>query len=90
MIPPILLVGCGRMGGAMLSGWREQGMAASFAVDPAPSAAEFAGADLTVVASAGAIPDRFAPAAVVLAVKPQNAAETRPADTRFAGRAVFL
>ena len=22
-IPPILLVGCGRMGSAMLSGWRE-------------------------------------------------------------------
>ncbi len=25
-IPPILLVGCGRMGSAMLSGWREQGL----------------------------------------------------------------
>ena len=38
-IPPILLVGCGRMGGAMLAGWREQGLAASVAVDPAPAAA---------------------------------------------------
>ena len=36
-IPPILLVGCGRMGSAMLAGWREQGLAASVAVDPAPS-----------------------------------------------------
>ena len=35
-IPPILLVGCGRMGSAMLAGWREQGLAASVAVDPAP------------------------------------------------------
>ena len=26
-IPPILLVGCGRMGSAMLAGWREQGLA---------------------------------------------------------------
>ena len=42
-IPPILLVGCGRMGSAMLSGWREQGLAASFAVDPAPGAAQWAG-----------------------------------------------
>ena len=52
-IPPILLVGCGRMGGAMLAGWREQGLAASVAVDPAPEAARQAGVDLTVVADAG-------------------------------------
>ena len=89
-IPPILLVGCGRMGSAMLSGWREQGLAASFAVDPAPSAAAFAGPDMTVVTGPGAIPAQFAPAAVVLAVKPQNAAETLPAYARFAGHAVFL
>ena len=38
-IPPILLVGCGRMGSAMLSGWRERGLARSVAVDPAPDAA---------------------------------------------------
>ena len=43
-IPAILLVGCGRMGSAMLAGWREQGLAPSVAVDPAPSAADWAGA----------------------------------------------
>jgi pyrroline-5-carboxylate reductase len=89
-IPPILLVGCGRMGSAMLSGWREQGLSASVAVDPAPAAAASAGPDLTVVPDAGAIPAGFAPAAVVFAVKPQNAAETLPFYRRFAGRAVFL
>ena len=89
-IPPILLVGCGRMGSAMLAGWREQGLAASVAVDPAAGACDFAGADLTVVADAGAIPDGFAPAAVVLAVKPQNAAATVPHYARFAGNTVFL
>ena len=78
------------MGSAMLAGWREQGLEASFAVDPAPSAAAFAGHDMTVVTDPGAIPDRFSPAAVVLAVKPQNAAATLPAYARFAGRAVFL
>jgi pyrroline-5-carboxylate reductase len=78
------------MGSAMLSGWRERGLAPSVAVDPAASAAEFAGSDLTVVADAGAIPDGFAPAAVVLAVKPQNAAATLPAYSRFAPSAVFL
>jgi len=89
-IPPILLVGCGRMGGAMLSGWRERGLAPSVAVDPAPDAGRHAGDDLTVVAEAGAVPAGFNPAAVVLAVKPQNAAATLPAYARFAGKAVFL
>jgi len=89
-IPSILLIGCGRMGSAMLSGWREQGLSPSFAVDPAPTASGFAGPDLTVVADAAAIPEGFAPAAVVLAVKPQNAAATLPAYQRFAGSSVFL
>jgi pyrroline-5-carboxylate reductase len=89
-IPSILLVGCGRMGSAMLAGWREQGLDASIAVDPAPEAAASAGPDLTVVADAGAIPAGFAPAAVVFAVKPQNAAETLPLYRRFTGQAVFL
>ncbi len=44
-----------------------------------------AGPDLTVVPDAGGIPAGFAPAAVVFAVKPQNAAETLPAYRRFAG-----
>ena len=89
-IPSILLVGCGRMGSAMLSGWREQGLSRSFAVDPAPQAASFAGPDMTVVGGADALPTDFVPAAVVLAVKPQNAAETLPQYARFAGSSVFL
>jgi pyrroline-5-carboxylate reductase len=89
-IPPILLVGCGRMGSAMLSGWREQGLAASVAVDPDPAAAVFAGSGLTVVSDPAAIPDSFEPAAVVLAVKPQTAAATLPAYARYAPNTVFL
>jgi pyrroline-5-carboxylate reductase len=89
-IPPVLLVGCGRMGGAMLAGWRERGLAPSVAVDPAPEAARHAGLDLTVVSRAEEVPEGFAPAAVVLAVKPQNAAETLPRYRRFAGQPVFL
>ena len=89
-IPPILLVGCGRMGSAMLSGWREQGLAPSVAVDPAESAKAFAGPDLTVVGDPADIPENFAPAAIVLAVKPQNAAATLPAYVRFAPNTVFL
>ena len=89
-IPPILLVGCGRMGSAMLAGWREQGLAPSIAVDPAPEAAQWAAPDLTVVPDAASIPAGFAPAAVVLAVKPQSAADALPQHVRFAGKAVFL
>ncbi|MBS0638493.1 MAG: NAD(P)-binding domain-containing protein, partial [Proteobacteria bacterium] len=89
-MPPILLVGCGRMGSAMLAGWREQGLSASIAVDPSLAAVAFSGPDMTVVADPSAIPADFAPAAVVLAVKPQNAADTLPAYRRFAAKSVFL
>ena len=87
-IPPILLVGFGKMGGAMLAGWRERGLEAAVAVDP--SLPPSPGPEVTVVASAADIPADFAPAAVVLAVKPQNAAGTLPLYARFAGRAVML
>ena len=62
----------------MLSGWRERGLSASFAIDPAPDAARNAGADLTVVGELASVPPGFAPAAVVLAIKPQSAAEALP------------
>ncbi|MBJ7252836.1 MAG: pyrroline-5-carboxylate reductase, partial [Acetobacteraceae bacterium] len=43
-LPPILLIGCGKMGGAMLSGWLEQGLADAVVVEPhAPAVAAFAG-----------------------------------------------
>lgn len=74
----------------MLSGWRERGLAPSFAVDPAPDAGRNAGADLTVVSDLSLVPAGFAPAAVILAVKPQSATEALPFYARFAGSAVFL
>ena len=76
------------MGGAMLAGWRERGLTASVAVDPMRPPAP--GPEVTVVADASDIPAGFAPAAVVLAVKPQNAAETLPLHARFGASAVFL
>src|ERR1700676_1313176 len=78
------------MGSAMLSGWRDRGLDASFAVDPAPDASRNAGTDLTVVNNLSEVPAGFTPAAVVLAVKPQSAAEAIPAYARFAESAVFL
>jgi pyrroline-5-carboxylate reductase len=78
------------MGSAMLAGWRERGLRPSFTVDPAPESARHAAADLTVVGDLGKVPPDFAPSAVVLAVKPQSAAEALPAYARFARSAVFL
>ena len=74
----------------MLAGWRERGLSQAVVVDPSPEAAKLAGPGVTVVPAAAAIPSGFAPAAVVLAVKPQMAAEALPAYARFAGQAVFI
>jgi len=87
-IPPILLVGLGKMGAALLAGWRERGLAPSVAVDPARPASP--GPEAVVLADAADVPAGFAPAAVVLAVKPQNAAATLPLYARYGGSAVFL
>jgi pyrroline-5-carboxylate reductase len=85
-LPPVLLLGFGKMGGALAAGWGEQGLAPSYAVDP--HGADAAG--VTCVADLAAVPGGFAPAAVILAVKPQMAAAAVPQLAAYAGRAVFL
>jgi pyrroline-5-carboxylate reductase len=87
LIPPVLLVGLGKMGGAMLRGWHAHGLARSIAIDP--SRPESPGPEIAVYADAAEIPVDFAPSAVVLAVKPQMAAATLPHYARFKG-AVML
>jgi pyrroline-5-carboxylate reductase len=89
-LPSLLLVGGGRMGGAMLAGWRELGLTSAVVVDPSPDASNLAAPGVTVVASAAAIPQDFTPEAVILAVKPQMAAEALPPYARFASHAVFI
>lgn len=87
ILPPLLLIGCGKMGGAMLAGWRERGLGEAFVVDPF-AAGPIAGA--TLLRDPTEIPAGFAPAAVILATKPQEAPATLPAYARFAGSAVFV
>jgi pyrroline-5-carboxylate reductase len=89
-LPSVLLLGGGRMGAAMLAGWRKQGLAPSVVIDPAPGAAALAGDGVQVVASADAVPAGFAPAAIVLAVKPQMADAAVPGVARFAGSALVV
>jgi len=87
-LPPLLLLGGGKMGGAMLAGWRERGLAPSVVVDPA--AAGLAAPGVVVVPDVAAVPAGFRPAAVVLAVKPQQAAGVVPGLARLASGAVVL
>ena len=88
MIPPVLLAGFGRMGSAMATGWREMGLAPSVALDPARPPAP--GLELTVAGSLAEIPAGFAPSAVILAVKPQLAAEALPPLVPYTKGAVVL
>lgn len=81
MIPAILLVGLGKMGGAMLAGWQERGLSAAIAVDP--TLPNVRGPHVTVVASAEAIPPDFTPACVLFAVKPQSADTVVPLYARY-------
>lgn len=89
-LPPVLLVGGGRMGAAMLTGWREAGLAPSVVVDPAPGAGSLAADGVSVVGSLDAVPAGFRPQAVILAVKPQMADAALPGAARFADGAVYL
>ena len=73
----LLLVGCGKMGGALLRGWRESGAADRFAV------VEPAGGD-GFLTDPEALPQDLAPDVVVLAVKPQMMDAALPAYCRFA------
>ncbi|MEM9578708.1 MAG: pyrroline-5-carboxylate reductase [Pseudomonadota bacterium] len=70
----LVLLGCGKMGSAMLSGWLDSGLPASsvWVVDPYPSDwLKSTGTDLS-----GNLPER--PAIVLVAVKPQMMAEALP------------
>ena len=87
-LPPILLVGSGKMGGAMLAGWRERGLSRCVVVDPAGVVEQGNGVEL--VRSAADVPAGFRPGAVVLAVKPQVAADAIPQATHAFGDAVVL
>jgi pyrroline-5-carboxylate reductase len=85
----IVLLGCGKMGGAMLEGWLKQGLSPSstWVIDPFPSdwvnglAAD--GLHLNSV-----LPT--APAVVLIAVKPQMMAEALPALASYGPGPLFV
>jgi len=85
----ILLVGCGKMGGALLAGWKKRRIAQNLAVvEPAPTQVPKGVKHHT---SPATLPKSFAPSAIVLAVKPQALADVLPCYRRFAaGGTLFL
>lgn len=90
---PLLLVGCGKMGGAMLSGWCESGIAAAgvAVVEPAGAAGFAETEGVTVYDDADGLPADLDPEVVVFAVKPQQMGEVAPGFARFAGAStVFM
>jgi pyrroline-5-carboxylate reductase len=90
ILPPILLIGGGKMGAALLAGWRERGLPSAIVIDPSPDARKLAAPGIKIFATPADIPDGFTPAAIILAVKPQMAAAALPAYARFAGSAVII
>ncbi len=78
---PLVLLGCGKMGGALLAGWLEQGLsgAAVQVIEPAPSPelnALAAASGFTVVSALDGI--TTVPKAMLLAIKPQMMADVLP------------
>ncbi|MFD1704387.1 pyrroline-5-carboxylate reductase [Methylopila henanensis] len=84
---PVLLVGAGKMGGALLDGWLARGLDPRLVavVDPGlpeGAAAALAAKGATVAPEPGAIEQ---PSAILFAVKPQVAAAALPTAAAFAG-----
>jgi pyrroline-5-carboxylate reductase len=89
----ILLVGCGKMGGALLSGWCANGAADSFViVEPNKQSIPNIGgnSNITFVQDFAGIPSTFLPDAIVMAVKPQAMNDVVPAYTGLATSALTL
>lgn len=87
-ISGLLLVGCGKMGGALLQGWLACGVPANRihvvepALDPSRTAVP---AGVNTVADAADLPDGLKPEIVVFAVKPQVMGDVVPGYAGFAG-----
>ena len=90
----LLLVGCGKMGQALMKGWLDRGVRAQqvVVVEPGePGRAAAAALGVTAVPEAGAIDPAAVPAVVVLAVKPQQMATVLPDYRGYATpKTVFL
>lgn len=84
---PLLLVGCGKMGGALLDGWLERGADPRSITVVEPEGGmrgQHAGQGTVIVEGPGALSGAYQPATVVFCVKPQQMDKVVPGYTRFA------
>lgn len=86
----LLLVGCGKMGGALLNGFLKRGLKPADIVVVTPPSDLGANFETLFVADPGAIPADFVPDAILLAVKPQMMDEVAPLYRKYADKAVYL
>jgi pyrroline-5-carboxylate reductase len=90
----ILLVGCGKMGSALLRGWLERGVdnARIYVVDPANESRQLADElNIFYAASAQELPPAIEPRIIIFAVKPQIMDDVVSKYARFSGTStVFL
>lgn len=94
-MPTLLLIGCGKMGGAMLEGWLDQGIAAAdiTVVEPSAELAATLSGKYSVNAVSGVheLAGDYAPDVAVLAVKPQVMDQVLPPYQKLVAHApVFL
>ncbi|HSA82349.1 MAG TPA: pyrroline-5-carboxylate reductase [Geminicoccaceae bacterium] len=91
---PLLLVGCGKMGCALLEGWLAHGLAAgdAYVVEPDAGLREGLRERYGVVALAEPkmLPTELAPRAIVFAIKPQAMAAVLPAYESLAQRGAVV
>jgi pyrroline-5-carboxylate reductase len=91
---PLLLVGGGKMGEALLQGWLGQGLDAADAQVIETDAARREYMERThgvrPVAAASALPEGFRPATIVLAIKPQMMDEALPAYPALATEGTLI
>ncbi|MCR9071526.1 MAG: pyrroline-5-carboxylate reductase [Alphaproteobacteria bacterium] len=94
MSNPLVLIGCGKMGGAMLAGWLESGEADGgvHVVEPNREAmGDLAAHDrVTVHSAADGLPGDLKPGVVVLAVKPQAMDDALATLSALAGSGAYF
>ncbi|MDA0261170.1 MAG: pyrroline-5-carboxylate reductase [Proteobacteria bacterium] len=93
MSDALLLVGSGRMGSALLTGWLEQGTEAGniFVVEPGKPARQTANKlGVHAVAELAALPIDLVPRVIVFAIKPQAMDDIVPAYGGFNSEATFF
>jgi len=93
MSDSLLLVGGGKMGSALLSGWLARGMAPQEVrvIEPnAEAAAHYDATGVAIGAAADSIPVSARPHTILFAVKPQVMDQVVPTYHRFAPHALFI